>query len=456
MADVKISQLPVATTPVVGTEVLPIVQSGITAKVSIDNLTAGRAVSMASATVSTGNLAFTGTAQRITGDFSNGAVASRVAFQTSTVNGSTIINALPNGTSAVSRFRAFNAADPTNASFADFGVSSAATIIQSSFGGTGSYLPMGFYTGGAERTSIDTAGNILVGTGTTADTHLKIYGAGTTSSSYTNGDATGATLYLRDSGTTSGNGGQLLFGAGQGIFAGIKGLVTNGTGPAGDLVFQTRTTSGNVTEKIRITDVGNVGIGTSSPLGKVQINAPTGTSFPGSIALAIRDSASPTNGFNFNLEGVTTGDLALTRTVSGTSTAVMSFARATGIVTMQAYGVGTATFSAAGVISSVSDETWKTKDGVPVDPDVMLKKLEPGYWYYNDEKKETFGADRQLGFYAQNVNAAIGPEAAPEPEEGKPWGYYDRSVLAVVVMSLQKALSTIESLEARIAALEAK
>lgn len=142
---------------------------------------------------------------------------------------------------------------------------------------------------------------------------------------------------------------------------------------------------------------------------------------------------------------------------------------ASGIVTMSAYGAGAATFSAAGVISSVSDETWKIKDGAPVDPDAMLKKLEPGYWYYNDEKKETFGFDRQLGFYAQNVNAAIGPEAAPTPEtviskaeDGtdivttKPWGYYDRSVLAVTVMSLQKAIATIESLTARIKALEAK
>jgi hypothetical protein len=140
-----------------------------------------------------------------------------------------------------------------------------------------------------------------------------------------------------------------------------------------------------------------------------------------------------------------------------------------GIVTMSAYGVGTATFSASGVISSVSDETWKTKDGVPVDPDSMLKKLEPGYWYYNDEKKEIFGEDRQLGFYAQNVHAAIGPEAAPVPEtfitehdDGtetsvtKPWGYYDRSVLAITVMSLQKALATIEELSARVSALEAK
>ena len=127
-----------------------------------------------------------------------------------------------------------------------------------------------------------------------------------------------------------------------------------------------------------------------------------------------------------------------------------------GIITMNAYGAGTATFSAAGVISSVSDETWKTKDGVPANPDAMLQKLEPGYWFYNEEKTPIFGTDRQLGFYAQNVNEAIGNEAAPTPEEGKPWGYYDRSVLAVAVMSLKNALSTIEELKQRIATLEDK
>jgi hypothetical protein len=44
MADLKISQLPAATTPVAGTEVLPIVQSGTTLKVSISDLTVGRNV----------------------------------------------------------------------------------------------------------------------------------------------------------------------------------------------------------------------------------------------------------------------------------------------------------------------------------------------------------------------------------------------------------------------------
>ena len=47
MADLKISQLTGATTPLAGTEVLPIVQSGATKQVSVANLTAGRAVAMA-------------------------------------------------------------------------------------------------------------------------------------------------------------------------------------------------------------------------------------------------------------------------------------------------------------------------------------------------------------------------------------------------------------------------
>jgi hypothetical protein len=44
MADKKISQLSNASTPLAGTEVVPVVQSGSTVKVSISDLTAGRTV----------------------------------------------------------------------------------------------------------------------------------------------------------------------------------------------------------------------------------------------------------------------------------------------------------------------------------------------------------------------------------------------------------------------------
>ena len=51
MADKKISQLTAATTPLDGTEVLPIVQSSSTVQVSVANLTAGRAVNADSMTL---------------------------------------------------------------------------------------------------------------------------------------------------------------------------------------------------------------------------------------------------------------------------------------------------------------------------------------------------------------------------------------------------------------------
>lgn len=56
MADSKISALPASTTPLAGTEVLPIVQSGATKQVSVADLTAGRAVSAASLALTTSPL----------------------------------------------------------------------------------------------------------------------------------------------------------------------------------------------------------------------------------------------------------------------------------------------------------------------------------------------------------------------------------------------------------------
>ena len=56
MADSKISALPASTTPLAGTEVLPIVQSSTTRQVSVANLTAGRAISATQLTLTTGSV----------------------------------------------------------------------------------------------------------------------------------------------------------------------------------------------------------------------------------------------------------------------------------------------------------------------------------------------------------------------------------------------------------------
>jgi hypothetical protein len=102
-----------------------------------------------------------------------------------------------------------------------------------------------------------------------------------------------------------------------------------------DLQFSTDN-AGSADVRMAITSAGNVGIGTTAPVGKLHIAATSGVASPGSTALAIRDAGSPTFGFDFNLEGVSTGDLSLTRIVSGVRSQVMTFDRANGNI-----GIGT-------------------------------------------------------------------------------------------------------------------
>lgn len=110
----------------------------------------------------TGDVYLTGSGKRITGDFSNSTVSSRVMFQTSTVNGATGVAAMPNGTGTVAAINAYNSSDPNNSSIAQLRATASAIELISANVGTGTYLPMTFYTGGTERMRIDTSGNVNV------------------------------------------------------------------------------------------------------------------------------------------------------------------------------------------------------------------------------------------------------------------------------------------------------
>lgn len=115
-----------------------------------------------------GNLTFTGTSNRILGDFTNATIANRAAFQSSTTNGNTVIGALPNGTATGSAWQAYNNTDPTNASLVSLEASSTATTVASSIRGSGTYLPLSFNVNGAEVARFLTTGAVSFGSSGTA------------------------------------------------------------------------------------------------------------------------------------------------------------------------------------------------------------------------------------------------------------------------------------------------
>jgi collagen type VII alpha len=136
--------------------------TGATGSVQIlGGLQVGTGATGATGTIGlSGNLEFSGTGNRITGDFSNATITNRVAVQTSTANGNTLLNIIPNGTSIVSGVRAYNNSDPTNAALISFRFTSPANeaLIESSISGTGTYVPLVFQTSGIERMRIDANG----------------------------------------------------------------------------------------------------------------------------------------------------------------------------------------------------------------------------------------------------------------------------------------------------------
>lgn len=116
-------------------------------------------------TIASGDLDFTGTAQRISGDFSNATFSNRLTFQSSTANGNTSVGLIPNGSATGANHNYMNANDPANTSQGFFGISSSAVFINSAFQGTGTQLPIKFQINNTDYLTIPAAGGVQVNSG---------------------------------------------------------------------------------------------------------------------------------------------------------------------------------------------------------------------------------------------------------------------------------------------------
>ena len=101
----------------------------------------------------------------IQGDFDSATVNNRTKLQTSTTNATTGVYVVPNGSATSASVQIANAADPTNASKVVVATNGATdTQIVSGANGSGSYLPLSFYTNNDIRFQMGNAGELNVRT----------------------------------------------------------------------------------------------------------------------------------------------------------------------------------------------------------------------------------------------------------------------------------------------------
>lgn len=102
-----------------------------------------------------------------------------------------------------------------------------------------------------------------------------------------------------------------------------------------------------------------------------------------------------------------------------------------------------------GYLYVTSDANRKIFDGYIDEALPSIMQLTPRYFNWKEYKEyPKIEGGRQLGFFAQEVNAVI-PEAAATPPEDNPdaWGINDRALIAMLVKAVQELKAEIDALK---------
>jgi hypothetical protein len=118
---------------------------------------------------SIGSIVFGGTAQRIQGDFSNGTIGNRLAFQTTTLNGSTIVPFITNGTGVASGFQLHDSSDAANAGRIAYAATTTGHSINVTSIGTGVLRSLQIQMNTVPGIILQSTGRVLLGNNPTDD-----------------------------------------------------------------------------------------------------------------------------------------------------------------------------------------------------------------------------------------------------------------------------------------------